>query len=108
MPRCSQCLSIVEGWRISNGIGVSRSALESCDDIVVVNWFEQFEGVFEVVEFGGLVGVGADDEGYAKGVHVAKVLARGIEVGVAAFVDATGVQFTDAACFVYEVKSLIE
>ena len=52
------------------------------------------------------MGVGADEEGDAEGVHKAHGLLRGVVVGVAALVESARVELTDAARFGDELQGL--
>lgn len=64
---------------------------------------EEVVGTFGAEKVFGCMGIGADDDGDAEGVHVADGVAGRIVVGMAAFVEATGVDFADAAGFVDEL-----
>ena len=70
---------------------------DSLNDIPVADFGEEIEGAFPAVQVRGLVGVGADEEGDAEGVHKAHGLLRGVVVGVAALVEPARVELADAA-----------
>ena len=67
---------------------------------------EVFVGAFGEGEVGGLVGVGADDDGDAELFHLLDEPLAGVEVGVAALVDAAGVDLADETQVVDEVHGL--
>ena len=70
-------------------------------------FIEEFVGALGAEEVFGCVGVGADDDGDAEGVHVFEGLLGGVVVVVTAFVYAAGVDFADAAGFMDELYGFV-
>lgn len=69
---------------------------------------EELPGALELVEVGGLVGVGADEDGDVEVAHVEDGGFGWVEVVVAALVETAGVDFGDEALLADEVDGFVD